>query len=583
MSATGDVSKPPIERGLSGRSPSLMQGKLGRSFLAAPATVYLIVFGVIPFSTLILYSFWTNTFFAIQHTLTLQNYSALFHGDTGSLYLTVMWQTFEIAIIVTTLALLIGYPTAFFLARHVRRFRTLAFLLLVLPLTTSYLVKIYAWRALLGDKGILNYGLIKSGLIEQPLDFLLFNRFAVGLALLSAVLPFVVLPLYASLERVPQSLLEAASDLGASGRRTFFRVLLPMTRRGILASCTLAFVLCFGDFIASQLLGGASGIMIGKVVFAEFGLADNWPLGSAMAVGVLAVIGLTLAVLRWVVGVGAASGEAASDARMAGETRGHGGQHRWIYLPAAMAFLLIYLPLLAVVIFSFNRSAAPIMPITGWTLSWYSALIHDEEVRQAFWNTLKVGLLCDVAVMAIATMAALGLRGRQFRGRAIYEAWIELPFLLPEVITGVALLAFFSQTHTALNLRTILIGHVLYTLGVAFRLIAARFEAMPPSLEEAGRDLGRGAFGAFRLVTLPSAKSALLTAALITFALSFDQTMITVLVTGTDNTLPTIMWARMRIGFTPELNALATFLLLASFVLAVPIAWRFGRERGIRP
>jgi spermidine/putrescine transport system permease protein len=298
-----------------------------------------------------------------------------------------------------------------------------------------------------------------------------------------------------------------------------------------------------------------------------------------MALGILAVVAGTLAALRWASGLGARAGDAPPDARLAGETHGRGS--RWLYLPTTAAFVLIYLPLVAVVLFSFDGSAAPVMPLKGWTLSWYSTLVHDQDIRDAFVNTLKIGALCDVIVMVVATMAALALRGRRFPGRSVYEAWIEMPFLLPEVITGVALLTFFSQTHIALSLRTILIGHVLYTLGAAFRLIAARLESMPPSPEEAARDLGRGALGAFRLVTLPRARSALVTAALITFALSFDQTMITVLVTGTVNTLPTILWARMRIGFTPELNALAALLLGGSFVLSIPIALRLGRQRSV--
>lgn len=288
----------------------------GRWLLALPLTAYFAILAIVPLGILLLYSVYTDGFYTIEHTLTLRNYHGLVSGDSGHIFTTVLFRTYLLALVVTAISLALGFPTAYYVSRHLRRWRALAFILLFVPLSTSYLVKIYAWRGVLDSKGIINYALMKVGVIDHPLHFLLFDKFAVGLALVSAVLPFMVLPIYSSLERIPSNLLEAASDLGASGRWTFWRVIVPLTRRGIVAGCTFVFIICFGDFIASQLLGGASGILIGKVIYSSFGLADNWPAGAAMAFAVLLVAGLTIAVLGWVAAGGRRGADVAVDGQL---------------------------------------------------------------------------------------------------------------------------------------------------------------------------------------------------------------------------------------------------------------------------
>lgn len=285
-----------------------------RLLLALPITLYIAILGLLPLATLLLISFWTDSAVGIDHVFTLENYRALVSGDTAGTFQTVLRRTFVLATLVTAVALVLGFATAYYLACVVGpRARTVGFVLLFVPLSTSYLVKVYAWRGLLGERGIINYSFSRVGLIDEPLAFLLFNQFAVALALLSAVLPFMVLPLYAALERVPSNLLEAAADLGADGRFTLLRVIVPLIRRGIVAGCTLVFVLCFGDFIASQLLGGSSGILIGKVIFSSFGLADNAPAGAAMAFVVVLVAAGVLALLSLAARRGGHGGDVALD------------------------------------------------------------------------------------------------------------------------------------------------------------------------------------------------------------------------------------------------------------------------------
>jgi spermidine/putrescine transport system permease protein len=253
-------------------------------------------------------------------------------------------------------------------------------------------------------------------------------------------------------------------------------------------------------------------------------------------------------------------------------------RHRLFLIPVALALVLVYLPLLGVVLFSFDKSSAPIMPIQQLTLSWYGTLWHDSDLHQALATTLKVGAITVVCVLCLATVGAFALRGKRFPGRGAYEAMIGLPFLLPEVVIGISLLTWMSVLKIDLSIRTIVLGHILFCLGAGFRVVAGRVETLPRSLEEAARDLGCGAFRTFVLVTFPAMRSALLIAGLLVFALSFDQTIITILLSGTENTLPTLLWAKLRIGVTPEVNALATVILLVSFVIAVPLGLKAGRN-----
>ena len=257
-------------------------------------TVYVVVLGVIPFGTLLLYSFYQDGLFEISHTLTTENYTELFNSATGSAFFTALFRTIVIALAVSAVTVPLAYGAAYACAIRMRRMRTFVFMLIVAPMFVSYVVKVFAMRGVLGERGIINYALMKLHLISDPLGFLLFNHFAVGLALVSAVLPFVFIPLYASLERVPVSLLMAGSDLGANPGMVLRRVLLPLTRRGIVAAATVSFILCLGDFIASQLLGGASGVLVGRLIYSSFGVQDDWPGGTARAVVLLAVAALVV-------------------------------------------------------------------------------------------------------------------------------------------------------------------------------------------------------------------------------------------------------------------------------------------------
>jgi spermidine/putrescine transport system permease protein len=200
-----------------------------------------------------------------------------------------MARSLMFALVATLIALAVGYPAAYAIARAAPRWQVSLLILAILPFWSNYLIRTYAWMVLLNREGLINTALEDAGLVVEPLP-LLYNGFAIVLGLVYAYLPFMILALYTSISRVPRDLLEASGDLGASGARTFLKVLLPLTVPGIAAGSVFVFVLSLGNFVTPDLLGGKQTAMIGNVIYAQFFTARDWPFGSALAFLLVAVM-----------------------------------------------------------------------------------------------------------------------------------------------------------------------------------------------------------------------------------------------------------------------------------------------------
>jgi len=268
-----------------------------KSAVTVPPLLWVSAFLLVPYALLFCYSFWSvSAQQTIVHNWNLQNYLQLICNPT---YLSVLFRSLRIAAAVTLLALLLGYPLAYYLSFRVAKRKDLLYQLVIIPLWASYLVRGYAWKTILGSDGVLNGLLQYLHITRHPVEFFLYSPFAVVLTLTHIYTPFTFLPIYASLEHVPRNLIEASHDLGASPWSTFRRVILPLSLPGVLAGATFAFVLTLGDFLAPLLVGGASGIMISNIVVSLFGAAYNWPLGAAISLCMLLlVMGLLFATER---------------------------------------------------------------------------------------------------------------------------------------------------------------------------------------------------------------------------------------------------------------------------------------------
>ncbi|MCE8509868.1 ABC transporter permease [Ruegeria pomeroyi] len=255
--------------------------------LSAPATLYVGFLVAAPLVILIAYSFWTQTYVTLDRTPTLQNYrDALADPLVRHLMLRSIW----IAGAVTVVTVALAYPIAYFIAMKARK-KTIWLLLITIPFWSSYLLRVFAWKLILGFNGVMNSALLGLGLIDEPLGFLLYNEFAVVLTLAHAWAPFAILPIYVSLQKIDPSLLEAATDLGNSPAQRFFRVTLPLTLPGIIAACLIIFIPTVGDYVTPALVGGSDGKMIANLIQVQFGAANNWPLGATLSLIAMLSVG----------------------------------------------------------------------------------------------------------------------------------------------------------------------------------------------------------------------------------------------------------------------------------------------------
>jgi ABC-type spermidine/putrescine transport system permease subunit I len=260
-----------------------------------PIGVLLLLFFLAPLMVMVLYSLWTMEGFNVVARWTLENYERFF---TAGLYLSILLKTFAISLLVTLLALLFGYPFAFFLVRYVgKRWQIPLLLLVIIPFWTSYLLRVYAWMGILGRRGVINELLLALHLIKEPLSFLLYNNFSVTLVFLYLYLPFAIITLYASIEKFDFTQISAAMDLGARPWRAFVEIMLPQTKQGVITAFLFIFIPMLGEYIAPKLVGGTSGTMIAILIVNLF-RGFQFPAGSAVALSIAVLITIILVVFR---------------------------------------------------------------------------------------------------------------------------------------------------------------------------------------------------------------------------------------------------------------------------------------------
>lgn len=263
--------------------------RLAHLGVLTPPLLWTVAFMLVPYAIMFAYSFYRKQFPVFIPDFQFGNYLLLLEDPQ---YYTVLLRTLKIAASVAVASLALAYPLAYFLVFKLRsdRVRTVIYMAVIVPLWISYLLRAYTWKTILGSEGVLNSFLLWTGILAEPTDLLLYNQFAMVLTLTYIFIPFVVMPIYTALEKIPRNLVEASQDLGVAPLETFLRITLPLSLPGILAGATFAFCLTFGDFIAPVLVGGPSGTMIASVIQSQFGMALNWPLGAALSIVVLVIV-----------------------------------------------------------------------------------------------------------------------------------------------------------------------------------------------------------------------------------------------------------------------------------------------------
>jgi spermidine/putrescine transport system permease protein len=283
--------------------------------LMGPTILLMVALLIAPLASLAVRSFWTQHGFEIDTTFTLHNYWVLIAPSDkvtwwsgipfpleNPAYAIVLLKSLGISFAATVAVLLIAYPMAYFLAFRVTRHKMLWLIVITIPFWTSYLLRVFAWKIVLGFNGVINSSLIWLGLIDKPLEFLLYNPVAVIITLAHAWVVYAILPIYVSLEKIDRSLLEAATDLGDRPWERFLHVTLPLSLPGVIASTLLVFIPTVGDYVTPSLVGGPSGIMVGNTITSLFGQRNDGPLGAALSVMVMLIVTAIVCLFLWSVG-----------------------------------------------------------------------------------------------------------------------------------------------------------------------------------------------------------------------------------------------------------------------------------------
>jgi spermidine/putrescine transport system permease protein len=284
----------------------LTSSESGRGLLLiSPPFFYALLLMAFPLGAIILFSFWTQNFMDVDTTFTLNNYRQIIDQP---IYGALLQRSLFVSAVVTVVTVLLAFPIAYFVSFHVRPDRKSLWLFLItIPFWTSYLIRVFLWKVILGYNGVINTGLLNIGLIDEPLTFILYNINAVIITLAHAFAPFAILPIFVALEKIDRSLLEASRDLGENKVMTFFRVTLPLAMPGVVAAVLIVFIPTIGDYVTPELMGGAGGKLIANMIQTQFLALNNAPLGAALAVvAMLSVTAISLVFIllnrRWLRG-----------------------------------------------------------------------------------------------------------------------------------------------------------------------------------------------------------------------------------------------------------------------------------------
>lgn len=272
------------------------EAKRGITLISAPL-LYAVLLLAGPMLAILVLSFWTQDYLTIDRTFTTANYAEAF---SDPLYRQLMWRSLRISGAVTLVTVVLAFPVAYYVSFSVAPARKSLWLFLItIPFWTSYLLRIFLWKVMLGWGGVINSGLLGIGLIDAPMTFLLYNANAVVITLAHAFAPFAILPIFVALEKIDRSLLEAARDLGENAVMTFMRVTLPLAMPGLLAATLIVFIPTVGDYVTPRLVGGPGGLMIANMIQTQFLRLNNAPMGATLAVCAMVIVTVIALVLVW--------------------------------------------------------------------------------------------------------------------------------------------------------------------------------------------------------------------------------------------------------------------------------------------
>ncbi|QPC95637.1 ABC transporter permease subunit (plasmid) [Mesorhizobium sp. INR15] len=485
------------------------------------------------------------------------------------MYRTAFVNTFLISGLVTLIALVAAYPIAYLMATvHPRTAKLIGFVVL-LPFWTSALVRTTAWMVLLQRNGIVNSLLTGTGLTDSPIP-LLYNLSGVLIGMVHVLLPFMVLPIYATFLSVDQRLIAAADGLGAGRLTILRRIILPLTAPGAAAGALIVFMGAIGTFITPVLMGGPRQMMIAQAISYNIQKQLDWRMAGALSLVLLAVTLALFLLYRRLFGLdrlfaNEPVGANEPDGPMATAL----GPGRWLVcLIALVVGIFLIAPI--VMVFPLSISSSPFLqfPPARWTLEWYGRLGEDPKWLRAAISSLRVAAEAIAMSVVLGTAAAIAAARVSARLRAGMEILILLPMIVPTIITAIALYSQFAPLGVLGSPESLAVGHTMLAAPFVFITVSAALKGFDNRLELAALGLGASWGAMFRRVMLPAILPGIIAGTVFAFITSFDDVVLSIFLTNSaSRTLPRVIYEGVKDDTDPTVIALAVILISISLVL----------------
>ena len=516
----------------------------------------------------------------------------------------ILLRTLWMAATVTLICLLIGYPLAYVAATRAGRWAGLLLALVAVPYLTSILIRSYAWVAILGGNGLINRMLLDLGLITEPLT-LVFSTTGSLIGMVHILLPMIVLPIYASMQRIDPALLLAARNLGGSPASVFGTVFLPLSAPGVIAGCALVFLSALGFYVTPALRGSPGDYLIAQAIEVRVTTLAEFDTASAQACLLFLVVGGALFVLRhWL--TGAAEGESGKHLDVAVDDDGlrrpllggwlprlswPGTVLGWLaplagplagpalWLLAILVLIFLLAPMVAVVVVAFSSAPYLTFPPPGYSGRWFVAFWQDSSWLEAGLFSLLVSAAAAATALVVASPLAFALARRRFRGRQLLWLLAISPMIVPHIVIALGLFFTFVALRLNGNPVTFWIAYAITGVPYVVIIMLSALRRFDVRLEQAGASLGGHPLAVFRTVTLPLLRVPFLSAFFFAFLVAFDDLIISLFLSSPrGTTLAMRMWEDIRLEISPK-TAVVGVLQLGVLLIAMLGAAALGRHR----
>lgn len=514
----------------------------------------------------------------------------------SSVFWTILWRTVRTALLITLCCAVLGYPFAYIVATRAKGMSRAIMALVMIPYLTSVLIRSYAWVAILGYKGPINHALLASGIVQQPLP-LVFNALGSYIGLVHVLLPLLILPLYAAMTRIEQTLRDAAANLGATPLECFFTVYLPLSLPGLLTGAALVFLSTLGAYVTPALLGAPDSYMLAQSIQVRVAMLGEFRVASAQAIILLTIVIIFLIFLRRLFIPADIQTETGAHPRAISRLRRRAAilsraitailrlrLCRWLEsiatpfftLYSSVLLLLLLLPMLVVALLAFSGAAYLTFPPPSYSWRWWRALVEDRNWLDALWFSVKISALASVTSLLVGVPYAYAIARRHPLGQRLLWLIAIAPMILPHIVMGLGLLFIGVAMHLHGGIWGFWAGYAIIGFPYVVTILASGFMRFDVNLERAAASLGAHPIWAFKTVTLPIMAMSFFSAFLFSFLAGFDDLVISLFLSSPANTpIAMRMWEDIQLEINPKIaviGCLQLIVLLAGIIAST--GWR---------